>query len=109
MRLSQLSTVRPTGCAALEPRGPHPAPVTGVATAPCGARGEPAEGDLDMPGYPGQYESEAGLNDGSGVHCARSRPTTQLGCPISINGFPREASIIASPPSGLDTGNQHDQ
>lgn len=75
MRINaRLSILRPTGCAALQPRGSHPAPVTGVATAHCGARGQPAEGDLDMPGYPGQYESDAVLSDGSRIYLRPIRP-----------------------------------
>jgi RimJ/RimL family protein N-acetyltransferase len=71
---ARLSVLRPTGCAPLQPRGPHPAPVTGVATTHRGARGQPAEGDLDMPGYPGQYESDAVLSDGSRIHLRPIRP-----------------------------------
>jgi hypothetical protein len=71
---ARLSILRPTACAALQPRGPHPAPVTGVETVRCGARGQPAEGDLDMPEYPAQYESEAVLSDGSRIHLRPIRP-----------------------------------
>jgi hypothetical protein len=39
-----------------------------------GASGQPTEGDLDMPEYPAQYESEAVLSNGSGIHLRPIRP-----------------------------------
>ena len=71
---TRLSTLRPTGCAALQPSGPHPAPVTGVATANCGARGAPSEGDLDMLRYPAQHESDEVPSDGCRIHLSRIGP-----------------------------------